>query len=79
MTSSPHPSIAVPTTRGRRLAGPEREELRAKAARIYAAGATILDTAGEIGRSYGLTRMLIEESEVEIRPRGGRPPHPVAS
>lgn len=79
MTRSPRPSHGKPTTRSRRLAGPEREKLSAEAARIYAGGATIEQTASQIGRSYGLTRMLIDESEVALRPRGGRPPQPATT
>jgi hypothetical protein len=79
MTRSPHPNTANPPTRGTRLAGPEREKLRSRAAQIYAGGATIAQTARQIDRSYGLTRMLIDESEVAIRPRGGQPPQPITT
>jgi hypothetical protein len=55
-------------TRRPRIRGEERERLRAKLADGYA-GASIRTLADRYGLSFGLTRTLLLEADVELRDR----------
>lgn len=64
--------MTTPTLpRGARVTGDQRDQLRQRAAELYAQGCTITSTGRQIGRSYGATRALLLEAGVRIRPRGG--------
>lgn len=53
------------------LKGEARLAARAKAKRLYEAGATIRAVAREMGRSYGGAYKLLVEAKVTFRARGG--------
>lgn len=57
-------------TRGARVQGDERDQLRRRAAEVYLAGCSIESTGRQIGRSYGAARTLLIEAGVKLRPRG---------
>jgi hypothetical protein len=56
-----------------RLRGEDRDRVRAELAKGYAARASIRDLAAEHDLSFGLTRKLLLEAEVELRVGGRRP------
>ena len=64
-----------PLTKGRRITGPEREQIAASLRDRYAQGASIRDLVKQTGRSYGWTHRVLRESGVVLRGRGGA--HPV--
>lgn len=59
-------------TRRPRLRGQDRDRVRAELAKKYAANASIRALAAEHGLSFGLTRTLLLEAEVELRHRPRR-------
>lgn len=62
---------------GARLTGDARAKLAEDVAKRYTAGASIRTIAEETGQSYGfIHRMLVTETEVEMRTRGGRKAEP---
>lgn len=63
---------------GAHLHGERRIAVRARAAELYLAGCTIRSVAGQVGRSYGATRKLLLEANVQLRERGGRIPKAAA-
>lgn len=54
-----------------RLTGTARYDLAADLAARYRAGDTIRGLAAHIDRPYGITRSLLLEAGVTLRPRGG--------
>ncbi|WP_407940746.1 helix-turn-helix domain-containing protein [Nonomuraea antri] len=54
-----------------RVAGEERELLKADLKRRYLGGESIRALSISTGRSYGLVHRLLQESDVDLRPRGG--------
>ncbi|GAA5046424.1 putative transcriptional regulator [Thermocatellispora tengchongensis] len=53
-----------------RVAGAERESLKADLKRRYAAGESIRELAASTGRSYGFVHRLLVEAGALLRPRG---------
>lgn len=68
----PHGPGQEPTRRPR-VRGDERARLQKALADGYAADASIRALAAEHGLSYGLTRTLLSEAGVRLRPRARRP------
>lgn len=56
---------------GKRIVGPERQELADTFAQRYAAGASIRAIADASGRSYGFVHRVLNENGVTLRARGG--------
>jgi hypothetical protein len=56
---------------GARLVGPERVKMARKCARLYESGKDIRAVAEHCGLSYTLTRKLLSEANVSMRPVGG--------
>ncbi|PWG13933.1 transcriptional regulator [Streptomyces sp. V2] len=56
---------------GRPITGEARIRLRARAADLYVAGATIHSVRHQLGLSYGTTRTLLLEAGVHLRRPGG--------
>ncbi|MFI6497156.1 helix-turn-helix domain-containing protein [Nonomuraea typhae] len=54
-----------------RVAGAERETLKADLKRRYVAGESIRGLSISTGRSYGFVHRLLEEAGAPLRPRGG--------
>lgn len=61
----------------RKVRGTERDKMRAEAKELYKS-TSVRAIARKLGRSYGFVYNLLEEAEVEFRPRGGNRPRPVA-
>ncbi|MGW6456312.1 helix-turn-helix domain-containing protein [Streptomyces sp. NPDC055078] len=59
-------------TRRPRLRGEDRDRVRAKLAEKYAENASIRNLAAEYDLSFGLTRTLLLEADVELRHRPRR-------
>lgn len=57
--------------KGRRITGAERETLTNELQARYTNGASIRELAADTGRSYGFIHMLLVESGVQLRGRGG--------
>lgn len=55
-----------------RMQGDVREQVRADVVRAYEAGCSVRAIADALDRSYGTIHRLLEESDVEMRSRGGR-------
>lgn len=60
-----------------RLTGKERDKVGSAMAELYGGGASIRAVAAEYGRSFGLTRALLLEAGVTLRPGKGRSRKPV--
>ena len=60
-----------PLAKGRRITGPEREEVAARLRDRYTQGASIRELMTLTGRSYGWTHRLLRESGAVLRGRGG--------
>ncbi|MFD4315061.1 helix-turn-helix domain-containing protein [Streptomyces sp. NPDC058548] len=78
MTSEQTPTPERRGARGQQVRRPRRrgevrDQLRQALATGYNGGASIRDLAGEHDVSYGLTRTLLLEAEVELRARRRRP------
>ncbi|MDI9887336.1 helix-turn-helix domain-containing protein [Streptomyces sp. HNM0645] len=58
---------------GTRFTPEQRDELRAKAIEMYADSATMTEIADALGCSVGTVRNFLNESDVELRPRGSHP------
>ncbi|MFB7669701.1 helix-turn-helix domain-containing protein [Kitasatospora sp. NPDC056138] len=56
-------------TKGKRIAGAERELLAADLKQRYEAGATIRALVEDTGRSYGSVHRLLSDAGVIFRPR----------
>ncbi|MBB6557271.1 helix-turn-helix domain-containing protein [Nonomuraea rubra] len=54
-----------------RVAGAEREALKAELKRRYMDGESIRRLSISTGRSYGFVHRLLEEAGAPLRPRGG--------
>ncbi|MEU5426906.1 helix-turn-helix domain-containing protein [Streptomyces olivoreticuli] len=57
---------------GHQPRSPERGKLAAQVVEEYLAGATMMQIAADIDRSYTLVRTLLLEEGVALRPRGTR-------
>ncbi|MGW6391131.1 helix-turn-helix domain-containing protein [Streptomyces sp. NPDC055103] len=55
-----------------RLRGDDRERVRGELAKKYGGDASIRDLAAEYDLSFGLTRALLLEAKVQLRPRRRR-------
>ena len=53
------------------ISGVKRAKLTEDVTARYAAGASIRDLAQHYGRSYGFIHRIVDESDTELRGRGG--------
>ncbi len=60
-----------PHKKGSRLRSEERELVQAAVGQMYGQGKSIRQIASETGLSIGLTRILLLQAGVQLRPRGG--------
>jgi len=65
----------TPLTKGRRITGPEREQIATRLRESYTRGASIRELMALTGRSYGWVHRLLRESGAVLRGRGGARPH----
>lgn len=65
------PQSLTPITPAVRVLGDDRVYLTARVKEAYLAGESMREIGEQLNRSYGFVSKLLDEAEVERRPRGG--------